>query len=155
MSRLTRARRKLRHLHALKRTQEVRQRIARLVAHIRYLKRLDFNGHPRNITHKLFPVIVLANQCGLVVTATTDGTHTPTSFHYPSNNPDGLGHAVDFGLELPPDQAALERFQRAALRKFGAAKFVELFGPAYFYVKNGIRYTGPDPDVPNHVHVSR
>jgi hypothetical protein len=155
MSRLARARRKLRHLHAIKRTARVRRRIAHLVTHIRYLKRLDFNGHPQNITHKLFPVIVLASKLGLVVTATTDGTHTPTSFHYPWNNADGLGHAVDFGLEHPPDQEKLERFQRAALHKFGAAAFLELFGPAWFYVKNGVRFAGPDPDNPNHVHVAR
>lgn len=155
MSRLAKARRKLAHLHAIKRTAAVRHRIARLVAHIRYLKRLDFNGHPENISHKLFPVIVLATKCGLVVTATTDGTHTSSSFHYPSNNSDGLGHAVDFGLAVPPDQAALEHFQAAALKKFGAKAFLELFGPSPYYVKYGALIHGPDPDTPNHVHAAR
>lgn len=154
MSRLAKARRRLRHLRTLKRTRAIARRIARLVAHIRYLGHLHFDGHPRNITHRLFPVIVLAHECGLIVTATTDGTHTPSSFHYPWNNPDGKGHAVDFGLKHPPDQHLLERFQRRALRKFGAGYFKELFGPAPFYVKNGTRISGPDPDNENHVHAA-
>lgn len=155
MSRLAKAQHKLRHLHAIKRTAAVRHRIARLIAHIRYLKRLDFNGHPKNISHKLFPVIVLATKCGLVVTATTDGTHASSSFHYPWNNSDGKGHAADFGLLHPPNQEALEHFQAAVLKKFGAKAFLELFGPSPYYVKNGVLIDGPDPDVPNHVHVAQ
>lgn len=159
MTRLARARRKLRELHAAytaPRPSRVRRRIGRLVAHIRYLRRLHFDGHPRDITHSLYPVIVLAHKCGLIVTATTDGTHTPGSYHYPYNSSDGLGHAVDFGNAVPGTGAARKRmirFQSAVSKKYGA-KSLEIFGPGPYYYKNGVRYSGSFPDHQDHVHVA-
>lgn len=161
MRKLARARRKLRRLHAaypnVPRPPGVRDRIARLVAHIRYLRRLHFDGHPRDVSHKLYPIIVLAHRHGLIVTATTDGTHTTSSYHYPYNNADGLGHAIDFGNKVPGTLSAYKRlvkFQLALANKGYGAKALELFGPAPFYYKNGVRYAGPFPDHEDHVHVA-
>ena len=154
MTKLSRARRKLRRLHAAHprtpRPPRLRHRIARLLTHIRYLRRLHFDGLPHNVTHRLFPIIVLAHRHGLRLTATTNGTHTSSSYHYPWNNADGLGHAID----VSGARGAMIRFQRAVLHKYGRRHFLELFGPDDFYVQGGARYTGHFPGHSDHVHVA-
>ena len=118
---------------------------------------LHFEGHPKNITHRLFWDIVRAHRHGLIVTATTDGTHSSGSYHYPRNNADGLGHAVDFGNKVPGTAAArrrMIRFQRAEGAK-GSSKYRELFGPDNWYVKDGVRHSGAFPGHQDHVHVAK
>lgn len=111
------------------------------------------NGHPGNITSELKAAIargvVIHKQ---FVTATTDGTHTPTSFHYPRNNAshgytDDEGHAADLSSYADYGRSFFD-----AEKARGAENYDELFGPGDGYVKNGTLYPGPSPDVPNHCH---
>jgi hypothetical protein len=64
---------------------------------------------------------------GLVVTATTNGTHAPGSFHYRKR-------AVDLGLRGPEVGTArgrrkMEKFQRSEFSKRGRYHHTELIGP--------------------------
>lgn len=103
--------------------------------HFRF-KRSMLNGHPGNVTLAVKRVIVRGTNGGLIVTSTTDGRHAPRSFH-------NSGRAVDLGHARPGTPEAryeLVRFQRFLLKRFGAAAFIELFGPDnQSNVKNGGR----------------
>lgn len=113
------------------------------------------DGHPGNIADEVKRVIALAykfaDQRGYVctVTATTDGTHAPNSWHYP--NP--LGHAVDLVFATV---GQMEEFQHFALEHTddGAGDFHELFGPAGFYVKEGAVVDAHFPDHGDHDHIA-
>lgn len=118
-----------------------------------------FNGHPRNVTLAVRRVIVRGVNHGLVVTATTDGLHSATSFHHTKP-----GKAVDLGVEpklagTPEARKREVAFQRFLLKRFGARAFLELFGPDNAAnVKNGVQFTLPEGaplenQHDNHVHV--
>ena len=86
------------------------------------------NGHP-DVIPALHPLIMEAIARGLIVTATTDGVHTATSFHYRKTN--GKGHAVDIGRSWFSVFTfnTLVRFQRHVHMVHGR-KLAELFGPS-------------------------
>jgi hypothetical protein len=111
-------------------------------------------SHRRPKSAALLKVIAEAAKFGLVVTATTDGQHAPTSFHY-------SGHAVDFGVVgslagTPEHMRRLKAFQLAMFKQ--APHLLELFGPiADHAVKNGRQTTISGPLLQqhlNHVHVA-
>lgn len=111
----------------------------------------DFNGHPANVSKACRQFIRRANQAGLYVTATTDGVHSPTSYHY-------RGLAVDVAAPMTADGIVKMRtFQADEVRR-GSVKYNELFGPNNeLFVKNGVRYTIREGDPlenqhDNHVH---
>lgn len=113
------------------------------------------DGHPPNIADQVKRCIALAykfaDQRGYVctVTATTDGRHAPGSWH----NPTPLGKAVDL-IFATVDQMA--EFQVFVLNHTSgtAADFLELFGPARFYVKNGSTVDVSFPDHGDHNHIA-
>jgi hypothetical protein len=115
----------------------------------------DFNGHAANVTDLIKEVIVAANKAGLFVTSTTGGGHASTSHHFPQNNADGLGHAVDLAGTLNEMVA----FQKKAAKQFPHA--LELFGPANSpWIKNGqvisgVEGTALENQHDNHVHMAR
>ena len=115
----------------------------------------EFNGHATNVTDLIKEVIVAANKAGLFVTSTTGGGHAATSHHFPQNNADGLGHAVDLAGTLDEMIA----FQKKAAKQFPRA--LELFGPANSpWIKNGQVTSGAEgTDLENqhdnHVHLAR
>ena len=111
-------------------------------------------GHQPPRAAALWPIIRKAGGYGLVVTATTDGQHAPTSFHY-------SGKAVDFGVVgslagTPEHMRRLKAFQEAMFKE--APHLLELFGPiANHAVKNGRPTTISGPLLQqhlNHVHVA-
>jgi hypothetical protein len=96
------------------------------------------NGHSSNIDDDLKPVVaflvVVRKQA---ITDTYDYCcHVSSSLHYPRNDPTSpqQGRAVD---SAGPDMGGT---MDATYEHFGAGKFLELFGPRTFYVKNGARY---------------
>lgn len=120
----------------------------------------DFNvgmldGHPANIDDACKRLVALAykfaRQRGYVctVTATTDGTHAPGSWH----NPTPLGHAIDL---IFATVAQMEEFQHFCLSHTPgeADDFHELFGPAAFYVKEGQVVDAHFPDHGDHDHIA-
>lgn len=119
---------------------------------------INYNGHPSNVTRKVKRFIKRARKFGLYVTSTTDGSsHTPSSHHYPRNNPDGLGHAVD----LAGTRANMERYQRHITRSARhCRRFKEVFGPINNRcVKNGTMITlsdgsGLENSHDNHIHIA-
>jgi hypothetical protein len=111
------------------------------------------NGHPDGLTAEAHDAIARAVvKHGCFVTATTDGTHTPSSFHYPRNNAshgyqDQKGHAFD--------ASNFKDFGRGffdAEKARGASNYDELFGPGDGYFDDRLYHPGPSPDVPNHCH---
>lgn len=104
------------------------------------------NGCPGNITREIREIIAYADaKFGMVVTATTNGTHAAGSWHYE-------GRAVDLWHSSVSTMIA---FQRFCLEHWGVEAFLELFGPDAFYVKNGARYSGAFPAHGDHDHVAR
>lgn len=112
------------------------------------------NGHSGDVSSACKRLIARGVLAGLVVTSTTGGQHSATSYHY-------SGKAVDLGL--PGDlvgtaegRERLERFQRSEARRPG--RYRELFGPDNgANVKNGQRLTlaeGSDLEEAhdNHIH---
>lgn len=110
--------------------------------------RIDWSGKPAVTYGPLVKAVrfALNSADGLYVTSTTGGTHSPTSWHY-------SGHAVDFGSNGPGESPEIEA-QNALLNAFGAGYFAELFGPAPYYVKNGVVYSGVFPNHHDHLHVA-
>lgn len=124
----------------------------RLVKDLKAAKKPDFNGCPSNVTERIKTIVVAANKAGLYVTATTNGTHASTSYHY-------QGRAVD--VAAPMDSAGIARmvkFQRELASH--PAGFLEVFGPDNgACVKNGVRIslaegTALEDQHDNHVHVA-
>lgn len=99
------------------------------------------NGHPVDgLSAKLkHGIAVGVTHFGVIVTATYDGVHTPTSWHYQKR-------AVDFGGPLEN----LPAWERYLLRHHTNAR--EIFGPEPRYIKDGVLIEGIAPDNPNHVH---
>lgn len=127
----------------------VKRQIARVLARKRpHYDPSMLGGLPPNITGLEKEVVAWAvGKFGMVVTATSNGTHATSSFHYyvPCR-------AVDLWHSSVSTMIA---FQRFIYDKLGAAAFVELFGPDGFYVKNGVRIAGYFPDHGDHVHAAR
>jgi lysozyme len=126
--------------------------------HLRF-KRSMLNGHPGNVTRAVRRVIIRGVNQGLVVTSTTDGGHSRTSWHFTKP-----GGAVDFGLPAhligtDAGRALMVAFQGWLLAQ-GASNYHELFGPDNaLNVKNGVKITLPDGSAlenqhDNHVHVA-
>lgn len=113
------------------------------------------DGHPGDIADQVKRFIALAykwadeNGAVCTVTSTTGGVHSPTSHHY--HEP--LGWAVDL-IFATVDQ--MERFQTWCAERTpdGVDDWLELFGPAGFYVKNGQRIAGHFPDHGDHIHAA-
>lgn len=121
------------------------------------------NGCPGNINRRCRRVIIRGVNHGLVVTATTNGTHAPGSWHRILPPRNFLGAAVDFGHMRPGTKEAREEeaaFQRDLIRTHGAKAFRELFGPDNGWnVRNGVRVplgegTPLESQHDNHVHVA-
>lgn len=128
---------------------EARKSASKLQRKIRSL-RIDWNGHEPVQGRTLRKAVRIALAEGLVVTSTTGGTHTATSYHY-------QGRAVDLGSG---SVAQMERAQKAIVRKVGVSNLTELFGPANTpWVKNGVGISGAEGSAlenlhDNHVHVA-
>lgn len=110
--------------------------------------KINWNGCPPLNYKPLTKAVrfALHSADGLYVTATTNGTHSATSWHYKSR-------AVDFGSNGPGEDPEIEA-QNALLNAFGAGYFAELFGPDSWYVKDGIVYSGVFPGHGDHLHVA-
>lgn len=106
---------------------------------------IRWNGNPQNVTRRVKLVIRFSqNRKGFnaTVTSTTGGQHSATSWHYD-------GRAVD---EVEEEMV---RLQNALLDQFGPEFFLELFGPAEWYVKNGTVYYGVSfPHHEDHEHAA-
>jgi hypothetical protein len=110
--------------------------------------RIDWNGcEPlplsRRKTRKALHW-VLNNVEGVYVTSTV--RYDSVTYHSPSQQ-----RAVDLGSDDPGEGPEKEA-QNRLLHRFGAAYFLELFGPLPWYVKNGTVYPGVFPDHGDHDH---
>lgn len=118
-----------------------------LIAKLKREQRVSWNGHPP-LTHP--PLVKAARVAlsvhGLYITATTDGTHSATSWHYTARAFDGGSNSGSEG----PEKAA----QQKLLDTFGAAYFAELFGPLPWFVKDGVIHSGTFPGHADHLHVA-
>lgn len=104
------------------------------------------NGHSGNIDESLKPVIAfLVVECNQTITSTTGGSHSSTSYHYPYNNSDNEGHAID---SAGPDMCGA---QKASTARFGNG-WLELYGPCPWYIKHGTVYDGYFPAHGDHCH---
>ena len=103
-------------------------------------RRIDWNGYPPVSNRRVRQVLRYAQRKhGAIVTSTSGGAHSPTSWHY-------QGRAVDFVCDdMAGAQVDIENH-------FGADYFLELFGPAPRYVKNGYVVGGKFPDHDDHIH---
>lgn len=108
------------------------------------------NGHSGNIDPGLKKIVAfLVVTRKQTVTDTYDyGGHSPTSLHYPWNNPDGRGHAID---SAGPD---MDDTMYRTRSKYGRESFRELFGPVNWYVKNGVVIGGQFPGHGDHQHTA-
>lgn len=121
--------------------------LSKLIARISREQKVNWSGKPP-LTYQ--PLVKAARTAlsvsGLYITSTTGGTHAPTSWHY-------FGHAFDAGSDAT-DEGPEKAAQQKLLDTYGAGYFAELFGPADWYVKNGIKYTGTFPGHDDHLHVA-
>lgn len=119
-----------------------RRRI-KLARWIEVNRRIDWNGYPPVSNRKVRRVIRYAQRKhGFIITSTTGGQHSPTSWHYQSRAVDGICD------DMSACQVDLEQH-------FGASYFLELFGPAPRYVKNGYTSVGVAfPDHQDHIHLA-
>ena len=139
------------HLKRFRWQRKAIRKLDRLIeqekARIKASWRIDWNGCPALSYKQLLETVRKALTVnGLYVTATTNGTHSPTSWHYKSR-------AVDFGSGGPGETPEIEA-QRLLLKTFGAEYFAELFGPDQFFIKNGVIYPGVFPGHGDHLHVA-
>lgn len=98
----------------------------------------DYYGVPHAVNIACRRAVVRAYAHGLVPTATTNGVHSPTSFHTPV---DGIGRAVDLGniegyrpgeRKWKTGRARLVAFQQAehaAFHRGERPRMLELIGP--------------------------
>lgn len=108
-------------------------------------RRIDWNGCPpvgNRRVRKLARMVTEDPLC--YITATTNGAHATTSWHY-------LKKALDWGSSDPTNRAE-GRLADRMLARFGARFFLELFSPNNWYVKNGVKYSGQFPDHEDHGH---
>jgi hypothetical protein len=105
---------------------------------------IHWNGNDPDVSRRVKLVIRFSQYVRgyqAVVTSTTGGGHAATSWHY-------RGRAAD---EVEDEMV---RLQHALLDFFGAEYFLELFGPADWYVKNGVVYQGAFPYHDDHIHAA-
>lgn len=119
------------------------RRKIKLARWIEVNRRIDWNGYPELSNRKVRRVIRYAQRKhGFVVTSTTGGQHAPQSWHYQGRAVDGICN------DMAACQVDLENH-------FGAEYFLELFGPAPRYVKNGYVSVGVAfPDHQDHIHIA-
>ena len=118
-----------------------------------WMRKINWNGHPKiRGNWRLKRVIRYAlYKYDVYITSTSDGVHSPTSYHY-------SGQAVDFGSNRHTPKVRLHRGLYKKFKKKGW--FAELFGPVNkLFVKNNVRYTiregdGLESSHDNHVHVA-
>lgn len=145
-----------------KRVQKRRERLHDTLSRIRDLRRFEpwmLNGHPGNVSSGVKLLILVAKRTSraIYVTSTTDGGHASTSYHYPRNNPSGLGEAVDLGSG--GRRPSMVKVQRALYRR-GVERYNELFGPDNgMWVKRGQPIDGAEGSPletlhDTHVHAS-
>jgi hypothetical protein len=104
------------------------------------------SGHSANISEGTKKLVVWIVGHGGIITDTYDFSgHTPSSLHYPRNNADGKGHAVDW----VPASCSGTVGEDSAMDHFGAGFFKELFGPCSVHVKWGSTFT-QGPPFPGH-----
>lgn len=114
---------------------------------LRKARQIDWRGkNPLTFEPLLKAVRKALTVNGLYVTSTNGGTHSSTSWHYQDR-------AVDFGSNSVSEGPEIEA-QELLLKAFGASYFKELFGPAGWYVKNGVIYPGTFPAHGDHLHVA-
>lgn len=110
------------------------------------------NGRPGNIEAQVKKEIAVAVlQYDLVVTSTTTGGHTPSSYHFPRNNPrqNGLGRAVD----LAGAPSNMRAYMAHVLSQ--PSRYDEGFGPPNTeFVKHGRKFGGAIPNHYDHAHVA-
>jgi hypothetical protein len=109
------------------------------------------NGRPGNVTqsvkNEIAVAVVFYKQ---TVTSTSTGGHTPSSYHFPWNNPHGNGgRAFDCAASWNAMRVYNEHGRRTA------SKYAEFFGPPNTqFVKQGRIYRGAIPNHYNHNHVA-
>jgi hypothetical protein len=112
--------------------------------------RLDFepwmlNGCPETHNENLKEVIAyVVVVCGQYITATSNGTHTPGSYHY-------RDEAADWGA------GSVSSMQAAAVKTrehFGRGHFLEFFSPCPWWIKYGTEYAGYFPGHGDHGHTA-
>jgi hypothetical protein len=112
--------------------------------------RLDFepwmlNGCPSTNNENLKEVIAyVVVVCGQYITATSNGGHTPGSYHY-------RDEAVDWGA------GSVSSMQTAAAKTrehFGRGHFIEFFSPCPWWIKYGTEYAGYFPGHGDHGHTA-
>ena len=114
---------------------------------LREARRIDWQGKtPLTFEPLLKAVRKALTVNGLYVTSTNGGTHSTTSWHYQNR-------AVDFGSNSSSEGPEIEA-QELLLKAFGASYFKELFGPAGFWVKEGVIHSGTFPGHGDHLHVA-
>ena len=123
--------------------KKLKELIAKLKA-----RKIDWNGHPALSSPGIKKAARVALSVpDLYITATTDGVHSATSWHYKARAFDGGSGSSS---ETPEKRA-----QQKLLNEFGAGYFAELFGPSPWYVKNGILNKGSVfPGHDDHLHVA-
>jgi hypothetical protein len=110
--------------------------------------RLDFeawmlNGCPDVNNANLKEVIAfVVVRCGQYVTATTNGTHAPGSFH-------DIEEAVDWGAG---SVSSMQDAANATRAHFGDGHFLEFFSPCPWWIKYGVDYAGFFPGHGDHGH---
>jgi hypothetical protein len=121
-------------------TEVLKRRQIKWARWVEVNRRIDWNGYPPVSNKKVRRAIRYAQRKhGFIITSTTGGVHSPTSWHY-------HGRAVDGVCD---DMAAC---QLDLEKHFGADYFLELFGPAPRYVKNGYVVNAKFPDHDDHIH---
>lgn len=132
------------HRRAVKAHTRAIKKLKRLIKRAR---RINWNGNQPVPGRELRDAarVALSVQ-GTYITSTTGGVHSPTSYHYQSR-------AIDFGSDDWSNRKEAQA-QARLVDEFGDRYFTELFGPANWYIKNGVRYPGTFPGHHDHLHVA-
>ena len=135
------------HLKEARKHKGPIKKLKKLIAKLK-ARKIDWNGHPALSSPGIKKAARVALSVpDLYITATTDGVHSATSWHYKARAFDGGSGSSS---ETPEKRA-----QQKLLNEFGAGYFAELFGPLPWYVKNGILYKGSVfPGHHDHLHVA-
>ena len=135
------------HLKEARKHKGPIKKLKKLIAKLK-ARKIDWNGHPALSSPGIKKAARVALSVpDLYITATTDGVHSATSWHYKARAFDGGSGSSS---ETPEKRA-----QQKLLNEFGAGYFAELFGPSPWYVKNGILYKGSVfPGHNDHLHVA-
>jgi hypothetical protein len=113
-----------------------------------------------DVTPRCKREIMRAIHRGCYVTSTTGGVHSPTSWHYQRASykaADGKQKRGGRAVDVAGGFVAMRRYywdcRRRELTRRGV-QFIELFGPAPWYVKFGSLFQGQFPAHGDHVHVA-